>query len=284
MNLPQSDSQKSQPRRTLIAVDLGEHAEKIISYLFLLTKDILCEYTIFHCLERETTEKEAYNCINKVLEQARRYLNKNSQSTFKIHIVQRNLLEELQLLHTKENFGTIVIGTTNSQNSWQMGKTAQAILMNLTAGIIAVPPAIDLVFPSNASILVEKVQKSSFDFFSALHEFISHYGIFLNFVLFAKDKQELEEERKLITEYQDFFDSTITFSFIVEQEQTYLNFVKYIQGIHCEAAVLSWNEGTIAYQSSKQNGVTYCSPKMPILFIKRDSRMNQKDIGLSNNL
>lgn len=282
MKLPQSELPTSQPRRTLIAVDLGEVSEKIISYLFLLTKDIPCEYTVFHCLTGETTEKQAKERITQILTQARNYLGKATKSSIKIHIAQHNLIEELQLLHAKENFGTIVMGTTNTFGAWQMGTNAQAILTNLKAGIIAVPPTIDLVFPSNASILVEKVQKSSFEFFSALHEFISHYGIFLNFVLFAKDKHELEEERKLIAEYQDFFDSTITFNFIVEQEQTYLNFLKYIQGIHCESAVLSWYEGTIAYQSAEQNGVAYCSPKMPMLFIKRDSRMNQRDIGLSD--
>lgn len=284
MNLSQSESQNIQPRRTLVSVDLGECSEKIISYLFLLTKDIPCEYTIFYCLEEATTEKEAYGSINKALERASNYLNKAVKSTIKIHIAQKNLIEELQLLHAKENFGTIVIGTTNRKDSWQMGRNAQAILMNLKAGIIAVPPTIDLTFPSNVSILVEKVQKSSFDFFSAFHAFVSHYNIFLNFVLFAKDKQTLEEEKKLIEEYQDFFDSTISFNFIVEQEQTYLNFLKYIEGIHCEAAVIAWNEGTTAYQSQStaQNGKVYCSPKMTILYIKEDSRMNEREIGFND--
>jgi hypothetical protein len=269
MKLPQSDLQTSQPRKTLIAVDLGEYSEKIISYLFLLTRDILTEYTIFHCIEEKNTEKQAKEKANRILEQSRHYLNKTVQSTIKIHIVRHNLLEELQLLHAKENFGTIVIGTGNKPGVWQMGKNAKAILSNLTAGIIAVPPAVELTFPSNVSILVEKVQKSSFAFLNSFHEFVSHYGIFLNFVLFAKDKYALEEERKLIEEYQDFFDSTITFNFIVEQEQTYINFLKYIEGIHCEAAVMAWQEGTTVFQCATKNDDLYCSPKLPILYIKQ---------------
>lgn len=282
MNLSPSESQNIQPRKTLVAIDLGDCSEKNISYLFLLTRDILTEYTIFHYLEGGTTEKQAKESINKILERAQNYRNKAVASTFKVHIAHSNLLEDLQHLHAKENFGTIFIGTTNSKDSWQMGKNAQAILMNLSAGIIAIPPTIELSFPSNVSILVEKVQKSSFDFFSTFHQFVSHYGIFLNFVIFAKDRQALDEERKLIEEYQDFFDSTITFNFIVEQEQTYLNFLRYIEGIHCEAAVIGWYPDMTAYQSTRQNGVVYCSPKLPILYIKKDSRMNDREIGFSD--
>ncbi|RFS18032.1 hypothetical protein [Emticicia sp. C21] len=282
MKLPQSELPEIQPRKTLVAIDLGEYSEKIISYLFLLTRDIPTEYTIFHCLDGPIAENQARESINRIVEQSLSFLNKAVKSTIKIHIAQHNLIEELQLLHTKENFGTIFMGTNNKQGSWQMGENAGAILANLKAGIVAIPPSIDLTFPSNVSILVEKVQKSGFDFFSTFQEFVSHYGIFLNFVLFAKDKHTLEEEKKLIGEYQDFFDSTISFNFIVEQEQTYLNFLKYIKGIHCESAVLAWYEGTTAYQSTIQNSVTYCSPDMPILYIKQDCRINKREIGFSD--
>ncbi|RYU94923.1 universal stress protein [Emticicia agri] len=281
MNLPQSESLYSQPRKTLVAIDLGECSEKIISYLFLFTRDITCEYTIFHCLDGETTEKQAYEFISKILDQACNYRNKAGKSTIKVHMAHNNLIDELQLLHAKENFGIIVIGSTNTRGSWEMGKNAQAILMNLSAAIIAIPPTIELAFPSNVSILVEKVQKSCFDFFNAFHEFVSHYGMFLNFVLFARDKHELREERKLIEEYQDFFDATITFSFIVEQEQTYLNFLQCIEHIHCDSAVLACYEDTTVYRATQQNGTIYCSPKMPILYIKRDSSMSKRNIGLN---
>ncbi|HEY1054032.1 MAG TPA: universal stress protein [Emticicia sp.] len=282
MKLPESELKNIQQRKTLVAVDLGECSEKIISYIFLLSRDILTEYTIFYCLEGKNTKKQAEQCIEQILTQARNYLNKTVQSTIKIHIVQDNLVEELQLLHAKENFDTIVMGTTNSSGLWQMGKNARAILTNLSTGIIAVPPTTELSFPSNVSILIEKVDESCFDFFNAFHEFVSHYGMFLNFVLFAKDKQALEEERKLIEVYQNFFDSVITFNFIVEQEQTYLNFLKYVEDIHCDSAVMVWCEGTTAQQSTHQDGTIYCSPKMPILYIKRNSRINQKEIGFSN--
>ncbi|MBA4849134.1 hypothetical protein [Emticicia sp. BO119] len=269
MNLSQSELPDTQPRRTLVAVDLGEFSEKVISYLFLLTRDILSEYTIFHCLEGTIDEKQAREKIDKILVQARNYLNKSVKSSIKIHIAHNDLLEELQLLHAKENFGTVFTGATNKPDSWRLGPNAQAIMMNISAGIVIVPPNVDLSFPSNISILVEKVQKSSFSFLHTFHEFVSHYGIFLNFVLFAKDKQELEEERRLIEEYQDFFDSTITFNFIVEQEQTHINFLRYIEGIHCEAAVMAWHETTTAFLSAKQTGIIYCSPKLPILYIKK---------------
>lgn len=270
MKLPQSELPNGQPRRTLVAVDLGECSENIMSYLFLLTRDILSEYTIFHCLDGTIDEKQAHESINKILERASNYLNRGVRSTIKIYIARNNLLEELQLLHAKENFGTIFIGTANRKGSWQMGSNAQAILLNISASIIAVPPDTDLTFPSNVSILVEKLQKSSFTFLHTFHAFVAHYGIFLNFVLFANDKQELEEERKLIEEYQDFFDSTITFNFIVEQEQTHLNFLKYVEGIHCEATAMAWQDDTTAFVSAKQAGTVYCSPKLPILYIKRN--------------
>lgn len=269
MELSLSELQSGRPRRTLIALDLGEFSEKIISYIFILTRDILTEFTIFHHLDGNITEEEAHEKINRIFLQAQPYLNKDIGSSIKIHITANNLLEELQLLHAKENFGTIVIGTTNKPDSWQMGCNAQAILMHIQAGIITVPPGADLAFPGNVSILVEKVKKSSFTFLSAFHEFVSHYGIFLNFVLFAKDKQALNEERKLIEEYQDFFDSAVTFNFIVEKEQTYLNFLKFIEGIHCESTVMAWQEGTTAYESTRQHGVVYCSPRLPMLYIKR---------------
>lgn len=271
MELSLSELQSGgQPRRTLIALDLGKFSEKIISYVFILTRDILTEFTIFHHLDGSISKNEAQEKINQILHQAQNYQNKDIGSTIKIHITTNDLIDELQLLHAKENFGSIAIGTTNNPDSWQMGHVAQAILTNLSAGIITVPPEIHLAFPSNVSILVEKVKKSTFTFLTAFHEFVSHYGIFLNFVLFAKDKQALEEERKLIEEYQDFFDSTISFNFIVEQEQTYLNFLKYIEGIHCESAVMTWQEGTTVFESARELGIVYCSPRLSILYIKRN--------------
>jgi hypothetical protein len=277
MELSLSELQSGRPRRTLIALDLGEFSEKIISYIFIITRDILTEFTIFHCLEGNTTEKEAHEKINRIFLQTQHYLNKDVGSSVKIHITANNLVEELGLLHAKENFGTIVIGATNTPDSWQMGHNAQTILKNIPGNILTVPPGGDLTFPSNVSMLVEKVKKSAFTFLSTIHEFVSYYGIFLNFVLFARDKQALEEARKLIEEYQDFFDSAISFNFIVEQEQTHLNFLKYIEGIHCESAVMTWQEGTTAYESAIEHGVVCCSPRLPILYVKRTDAIQQNN-------
>lgn len=269
MELPLTKLRACESRRTLIAIDLGECSEKIISYLLLLTKEITSEYTVFHCLDGTITEKQAHERISQLLQQTKVHLNKAVGSSFKIQLAKGNLIEELKTLHARENFGTIIIGTNNKQGARQMGSNAQAILANLQVSVIAVPPAIELSFPANACILVEKIQKSSFDFMSIIYDFVSHYDIFLNFVLFAKDKQELEEEKRLIEEYQDFFDSTITFNFLVEQEQTYLNFLEYVDKIHCDGAMLAWNEGTTAERSAKETGFVYCSAKLPVLYIKR---------------
>jgi len=269
MELPLTKLRACESRRTLIAIDLGEYSEKIISYHLLLTKEILSEYTVFHCLDGTITEKEAHGRISQILRQTKIYLNDAVGSTFKIHLAKGNLVEELQLLHARESFGTIIMGTTNKPDAEKMGSNAQAILENLQASVIAVPPTTDLSFPANVSILVEKIQKSSFDFMTIIYDFVSHYDIFLNFVLFAKDKQEFEEEKRLIEEYQDFFDSTITFNFLVEQEQTYPNFLEYVGKIHCDGAMIAWNEGTTAYRSAKETGFVYCSAKLPVLYIKR---------------
>lgn len=277
MELSSFELQTGPPRRTLIAVDLGEFSERIVSHIFLVARDILSEFTIFHCLEDAVAENEAQDKINQILQRAQSYLNKDVGSKIKIHIAKNDLIEEIQLLHAKENFGTIVIGTTNNPDSWQMGHIAKAVLISIDANILTIPPGVSMMFPSNVSILVEKVQKSGFAFLNTFHEFVSHYGIFLNFVLFAKDKQALDEERKLIEEYQDFFDSAITFSFIVEQEQNYLYFLKYIEEIHSESAVLTWQKGNTAYQSANQHGVVYCSPRLPILYMKRGEPDRRND-------
>lgn len=269
MELPHTKLRACESRRTLIAIDLGECSEKIISYHLLLTKEILSEYTIFHCLDGTITENQAHERIGRILQQTRAYLNETVGSTFKIHVAKGNLVEELKALHARENFGTIIMGTNNKPSEGKMGRNAQAILTNLQVSVIAVPPTIALSFPASVCILVEKIQKSSFDFMSIIYDFVSHYDIFMNFVLFAKDKQELEEEKRLIEEYQDFFDSTITFNFLLEQEQTYLNFLEYVDKIHCDGAMIAWNEETTAERSAKETGFVYCSTKLPVLYIKR---------------
>lgn len=255
--------------KTIIPVSLSDTAQKVITYAFLISKDILCDHTIFHCLENGTTEEEARKQLNTFLEIALQRFPPLPQSTIKILIVSGNLIDELQKLQAREKYNTMAIGTGSKPAEWEMGTTARDIVMQVPVRILAVPPAADMVFPGGLGVMVEKIDVSYANVFTIFLEYVEHYNLFLSFVLFAKDRQTLEEERKLIEGFKDFFNETISFSFILEEEQTVLNFLKYADELSCDGSVIAWDEGTTAYKAAKESGRVFCNPNKPILYLNR---------------
>lgn len=265
-----SELKECRARKVLIAVDLETHSEQILSYSLLAAKDLLCEFTIFHCLKIGDSPQKAQATIKTLLGNAQTQQGKSPHHTFLIHIVEGNLLEQLQELCSQKRFHSLFIGTTNQLNSWIMGSKAKDILMNIDANIIMVPPLADLSFPNNIGILVEKKGEDCLDLFRTISLYTSNYNTFINFVLFSENQQAFTEDRKVIEEYQDLFESNITFSFIVEQEPTYHNFLKYVSDIHCDSAALAWGHDSSMYESAinHETGAVFCSPKMVIFYTK----------------
>jgi len=267
MTILPSDESIRQPKKILIAVDLGPYAEVVVSYTLIATKDLVCEYTLLYCLEKEVSSIVAEEKIAQLLKKVT--LQLGSKLDIKTLIIQDSPLAAIMQLNATEAFNMLAIGTSNQLNSWTMGSISSDILVHYTGTLLAIPPVQDLNFSNNISIFIEKKEKVDFESFNSLNAFVSHFNIFINFVLFVKNAQVLCEEKLLIEEYQDYFDANITFSFVVEQEQTYLNFLKYINDTHCESAVIAWDNNTAVYQSILQDEVMYCSPKLPILYTKR---------------
>lgn len=263
------ESKKLEIHKAIIPVSLSENTKKVISYAFLISKEILCDHTIFHCLENGTTEEEARKQLNAILDLVMQRFPVLPQSTISIHIVSGNLIDELQKLQARKKFSTMAIGTGSKPDKWEMGATARDIVMQVPVRILAVPPAADLVFPGGLGVMVEKIDVSYANVFTIFLEYVEHYNLFLSFVLFAKDRQTLEEERKLIEGFKDFFNETISFSFILEEEQTVLNFLKYADELRCDGSVIAWDEGTTAYKAAKESGRVFCNPNKPILYLNR---------------
>ncbi|WP_259016734.1 hypothetical protein [Emticicia fluvialis] len=256
-------------QKTIIPVDLNDKALKIISYAFIISKDILCNHTIFHCLEDDTTKEEAGELLKEMLVTVLERIPQLPQTTIKIHVVKGNFIEELTRLEEQEKFNTLAIGTGNKAEDWEMGETTRKIVMSIPVRIIAVPPQAEMVFPGSLGVLVETIEESYSGVFDIFMQFVAYYNLFLSFVVFAKDKQKLEEERALIEGFKDFFSDTITFSFILEEEQTVLNFLKYADELGCDGTVIAWDEGTTAYKLARDTGRVFCNPLKPILYLNR---------------
>lgn len=259
------------PKKILIAVDLEQHSEQIIAYSLLVTQRIFCEYTLLHCIESGGSEEIAHQKIALLLQEIdtkyKHFANRSIQSI----ILAGKPADCIEQLHQIQNYNCVIIGTSNQEHSWKMGAVSQSILLNVSATILVIPPKTEFIFPNNISVLIEKSEQPNFELLSAFNTFVSYDNVFINFVFFVKNTQILEEEKALIEGYQRFFESNFTFAFIVEAVQTYINFFKYIEETYCMAAVISWDESSVFYKSLSENDLAHlpCSPKMPVLFIKK---------------
>lgn len=274
LSLDESLSEENhQPRKILIAVDLQEHSEQIIAYSLLVTQRIFCEYDVLYCLETGTSKENAQQKMALLIEQiGAKYAHFANHSLKPIIHTEKPAIA-IQQLHKTRDYNCVMVGTANQESAWEMGVTSKSILLTVPTTILVIPPRTELVFPNNIGVLIEKKDRTNFERLSAFNNFVAYDNIFINFIFFAKNQKIMEDEKLLIEEYKVFFESNFSFAFIIDAVQTYGNFFKYLEETYCTAAVLPWDESSVFHKSLAESNFTHfpCSPKMPVLYIKRNS-------------
>lgn len=253
-------------RKFLIAVDLEKNSENLLMYSVIVTKRILCEYTLFYCHQREVIDPEDDKKVNLLLQKVKDVHAVEIKSVFGQATTNEQVSKKINELHGIEKFDTIVIGTSNTQNSWKMGSVSTKILRKVAANILVVPPAVSLVFPDNISILADTQQKTDIEKLTAFNRYISQFNVFLNFVFFVDSKECLEGKQKVMQQYQTFFEANFSFNFILQAARNLSNFLTKIEETLCESAVIAWNEDFVDIESN--NSSFPCSPKISIFYSK----------------
>lgn len=253
-------------RKILIAVDLEKNSENLIMYSVVVTKRILCEYTLLYCHKEQVLDLADVEKVNLLLQNVKKLHNVDIKSVFGQEVIAEQISDKITELHSIEQFDTIVIGTSNTPNSWKMGSVSTQILRKVAANILVVPPEIQLAFPHNISILADTEQKTDIEKLTAFNRYISQFNVFLNFVFFADSKEDLEEKQKSMRQYQTFFEANFNFNFILQAVRNLPNFLTKIEETLCESAVVAWNED---FMDVEQNSTTFpCSPKISIFYSK----------------
>lgn len=253
-------------RKILIAVDLEKNSENLIMYSVVVTKRILCEYTLLYCHQEEVLDPADVEKMNLFLQKVRNIHDVDVKSVFGQVIAAEQISDKIAELHSIEHFDTIVIGTSNTQNSWKMGSVSTQILRKVPANILVVPLEIPLVFPHNISILADTQQKTDIEKLTAFNRYISQFNVFLNFVFFVDSREDLEEKQKTMKQYQSFFEANFTFNFILQTIKNLPNFLTKVEETMCESAVIAWNED---FMDVEQNSSSFpCSPKISIYYSK----------------
>lgn len=253
-------------RKILIAVDLEKNSENLLMYSVVVTKRILCEYTLFYCHQSEIIAPEDVKKVNLLLQKVKNVHAVEIKSVFGQATSNEQVSRKINELHGIEKFDTIVIGTSNTPNSWKMGSISTQILRKVAANILVVPPEIQLAFPHNISILADTEQKADIEKLTAFNRYISQFNVFLNFVFFIDSKEDLEKKQKAMRQYQTFFDANFTFNFILQTTRNLSNFLTKIEETLCESAVIAWNED---FMNVEAKSITFpCSPKISIFYSK----------------
>ncbi len=260
-----------QQKNILIAIDLEEHSEQIIAYSLLVTQRLFCKYSVLYCLGNGVSLELAHEKMTILLEKIdNKYSNFANRSLNTIILAQKPATA-IQELHQIHDYNCVMVGSSNQDDSWEMGATSKGILLTVSATILVIPPKTEFIFPNNISVLIEKKEKPNLEQLVAFNKFVAYDNVFINFVFFLKNTKIMEEEKILIEGYQRFFESNFTFAFIVEAVQSYLNFFKYIEETYCTAAVILWDESSGFYKSLADNdfALVPCSPKIPVLYTKK---------------
>ncbi|WP_305952950.1 universal stress protein [Emticicia oligotrophica] len=253
-------------RKILIAVDLEKNSENLIMYSIVVTKSILCEYTLLHYHREKILDSKNVEKVNLLLQKVKNVYNVDVKSVFGQEIATEQISAKITELHSIEHFDTIVIGTSNTPNSWKMGSVSTQILRKVPANILVVPPYISLAFPQNISILADTQQKADIEKLTAFNRYISQFSVFINFVFFVDSKEDLEEKQKAMRQYQTFFEANFTFNFILQAVRNLPNFLTKIEETLCESAVIAWNED---FMNVEQNSTNFpCSPQISIFYSK----------------
>lgn len=259
-----------QSKKILIAVDLGVHSENIIAYALLVTQRLSCEYTLLYCLDNGINEAEAEEKINSLIALINQKYGHFPNHTLKPIISEICPTDIIQQLHEVNQYNCVVVGSSNQDESWEMGSTSSNVLYKVPATTLVIPPDTALSFPNNISVLIDTNKKANFEMLDAFNKFVAYDNVFINFVFFAENNNIVENEKIIIEKFQKFFDSNFTFAFIIEATKNYLNFFKYLEETYCMASVIAWNENSVFYQSlDKDKFLKFpCSPKLPVLYSK----------------
>jgi len=253
-------------RKILIAVDLEKNSENLLMYSVVVTKRILCEYTLFYCHQGEVIAPEDAEKVNLLLQKVKEAYTVEVKSVFRQATTNEQVSRKINELHGIEKFDTIVIGTSNTPSTWKMGSISTQILREVVANTLVVPPAIHLAFPNNISILADTDKKTDIEKLTAFNRYISQFNVFLNFVFFVDSKECLEEKQKTMKQYQTFFDANFTFNFILQATRNLTNFLSKIEETMCESAVIAWNADFMGVEANRNS--LPCSPKIAIFYSK----------------
>jgi nucleotide-binding universal stress UspA family protein len=259
-----------QTKKILIAVDLGINSESTIAYSLLVTQRLTCEYSLVYCLDNGISAAEAQEKIDFLINQINQKYNHYPNHSLKTIISDGSPIEAIKQLNEIHHYNCIMVGSSNLDNSWEMGSNSSAILHKIPAPILVIPPNLTLAIPNNISVLIDYNEKSNLENLSGFNNFVAYDNIFINFIFFAKNNKIIEAEKNTIEKFQSFFESNFTFAFIIEEAQTYQNFFKYLEETYCMASVINWDEKSEFHRAllHKNFAKFPCSPKIPVLYTK----------------
>ncbi|CAH0994159.1 hypothetical protein EMA8858_00266 [Emticicia aquatica] len=270
------------PRKILICIDLGKYSENILAYSFLVTQAIYCEYDVLYCLGKNESEESIAGRVEDLHEIIKNKYANLSNEQIKFIFSKELPIDAIRQLNQDNAYNCIMVGASNQEKSWQLGSTSQEILLNISSSILMVPPTVELVMPSNVSILIESQEQSETEKLTAFYRYASNLNIFINFILFAANPDELISNKKTIEQFQSFFDSNFTFSYIVQAPKTFFNFFQFLIETYCNAAVVIWNEQSSFYQAFLEEKPLQfpCNPNIPIFFSKLSEPIENADKSL----
>ena len=282
---PDESAETLQPRKILIAIDqLGDSSESLIAYSLLVTQNILCDYTLLYCLKTFDKAEIISKKIDNILENIKRKHIFFTDKKCNVNISSENLLEAILQFEQEIGINCLMINSSNLLDTHTMDNLAQSILFRVSSNVLVIPPNVALSFPNNIGVLIEEHEVSNLEKLTTLNVFLSAYkDIFINFVLFTDSEEILEQERKVLGEYNNFFDSNFKFTFIVQDLKDYRIFFKNIEENHSNAAVIVWNENSpfFKYYLNDTSKQFPCSPKFPVYYPKLSESIHDIDLAIT---
>lgn len=280
---PDKSVETLQSRKILIAINqLGDSSENLIAYSLLVTQNILCDYTVLYSLKKNDKAEITSKKIDNILENLKCKYSFCADKKLNVKIASENLLEATLQFEQAVGINCLMINSSNLLDTHMMDNLAQSILFQVPTNVLVIPPNIPLVFPNNVGVLIEEYEPSNLEKLTAANRFISEYkDIFINFVLFTDSKEILDQDRKALGKYNNFFDSNFKFNFIVQDLKDYNIFFKNIEENHVNVAIIVWNENSPFFKhylhgKSKQFP---CSPKFPVYYPKLKESINNIDFA-----
>lgn len=214
-------------KKILLATDFSKASEKVIHYAVTLFDDTACEFTLLYSYGMLALQGMDTSMIDNVrglaLQSMQEFLTRLKvydnlkYHKFKFEVLATSPSSSIELLHQKNQYDLVVVGTSGLADNDIFGSEATDIIRNVPTNTLVVPYHVTIKPTKNIVLALDYHRVRNYEIFDCVKDLTKRKEANLTLLTILDEAAKPQTLNKLeVFEYHNYFKDTITTDYYIK--------------------------------------------------------------------